>query len=98
MFMSLDLLMGMAVGRFILAMDMGVRMGVGMFMGVHQLPMAVLMAVDMGMLMRMLQHNGVLYHQDRGGGHDGKAEIELEARPLSQQDHAERHPKNGAME
>ncbi len=79
---------GMTVGSFVLFMDM--RMGVNMLMlmRVHQLPMPVLVGMDVDVLMGMLQTDGILHHQHGCRDHNHKANIKLRPRPLAQQKHA----------
>ena len=95
MVVSPNLFVVMAMGSFVLAMDVGMGVGVFMDVAVGQVPVAVFMAVDMGMHMGVLQGDGVLHHQHRGNRHNSQAPVELNARPLSQQEHTEGHPQEG---
>ena len=91
MVMPMDHIMGMTVGRFILPVDMTMGMGVFMFMGVNQIAVAVFVTVDMGMIMGVLEGNGILHHQHCCGGHDDKANPELHTGPLPQQERTKHH-------
>lgn len=95
MVVSLDVLMGMAVGCFILTVDVGMGMGMGMLMGMDQVAMTMFMGVNMGVRMDMLQGNGILHHQHRRSDHNDKTDVKLRAGPLPQQKHPEGHPQKG---
>ena len=73
---------GVGVGRLILAVDMGVAVYMSMLVGMHQIPMGVLVRVGVAMGMGMLQRNGILDHQHRRPDHNGKPHIKLDTRPF----------------
>jgi len=89
---------GVRVSRFILAVDMGVRVDMGMLVGMHQIPVSVLVRMGMAMGMGMLQCNGILDYQHRRPDHNGKPHIKMDIRPFPQQNHPKQHAKNGATE
>lgn len=51
----------------------------------------MLMGVNMGMLMGVLQTDGIPDHKNRRNDHDGEAHIELDAGTLVQQEHSKGH-------
>ena len=69
--MSFQGMMRMPVGGFVLTVDVGMAMGVGMLVGVDLVPVGVLMGMAVAMLMGVLQRNGILYHQHRCHDHNG---------------------------
>ena len=75
--MRLILFVLMGVLVFILTMDMGVRVDMVMGVTVNQIsmPMSVIMVV--GMLVGVLQGDGVPNHEYGCDGHNGKTAIEL---------------------
>jgi len=83
--------MSMVMDGFIGFMD--VLMTVDM--GVYQLAVAMRMVMAVGVLVGVLQANGVPNHQNCGGDHHGKAEIELQGRLFSQQQHTEQNAAEG---
>ena len=91
MFLTVIPIVGMIVDGFIPLMDVRVRVAMPMDMGVYQIAVPVLVIVNVGMFMGMLQADGVFYHQDRGNNHDGEAHIELNTGPLIQQQDTEYH-------
>ena len=90
--------MGVLVRKLVCSMGMGMTVDMRMLMGMHQISMSVGMGVDMAMLVGMLQGDGVLDHQNGCGNHNGKAEIELDARRFPEQQDAEDHTQEWAME
>ena len=69
MLVTFDAFMLMAVHILILTVGMGVDMGMVVDMGMNQFPMPMLMAVGVGMLVGMLQGNGIFDHQNSRSHH-----------------------------
>lgn len=91
---------GVGVGRLILAVDMGVRVDMGMLMGMHQNPMGVLVCMGVAMGVGMLQRNGILDHQHSRPNHNGKPHIKLDTRPFLQYHHPKQYAqkrRNGVI-
>ena len=84
-------LMIMLVVVDVLAVNMDMRMGMGvrMFMGMDSIPMAVLMDVSVTMLVGVLQLNCVLNHKICADNHDRQGNIELYCGSFTQNQHAE---------
>ena len=72
-----DVAVSVVMLRFVFSVNMCVGVDMFMLVGMQQLTVAVDMGVDVGMLMNMLQSNGIFDHQYRGDDHDNKANIEL---------------------
>ena len=83
----------MTVGCFILAVDMGVAMGMCVRMGVDQISVGVFVGMAVAMLMGMLQRNGIFHHQHRCPKHNDKTNIELDKRSFPQKQHTKQHPE-----
>ena len=93
---AVQIFMVVIVNGFIAFVDVGVGVDVLMLVGVNQIAVAMFMAVDMSMLVGVLQGNGILDHQNRGGDHDGKTQIELSCGPLAQHQHAKNNAQEGS--
>ena len=84
MIMVVDAVMTVSMCRFFIAVDVGVRMDMGVLMRMGQRTMTVRMGMGMGMCMGVLERNGIFDHQYRRSDHDGKADMELEAGAFTQ--------------
>ena len=87
---------GVLMDGLILTVDVRMRVAMPMDMGVNQIAVPVLMGVNMGMFMGMLQADGVFHHQNRCKDHNGEAHIELNTGPLVQQQDTESHTQEGS--
>ena len=93
MVVVVNVFVGMTVKSLIFTMDMGVGVDVGVLVGVHKVAMFVLVVVDMGMLMGVLQRYCILDHQHGGNYHNGKTDVKLYGGPLSEYEHTKCHTK-----
>ena len=84
-----------AVGIFVLTMDVVVGLGMAVFVVMHDTAVAMDMRVDVLMFVVVLQMNGVLAHQNRGDDHNGKTNKKLDAHRFSWQEEAEGHAQEG---
>lgn len=75
-------LVGMVVDGFIPLVDVRVSVVMLMDMSVYQIAVPVLVGVNMGMLVGVLQANGVFHHQNSCNDHNAEAHIELNTGPL----------------
>ena len=73
---SIQGMMGMAVGRLVLTVDVGMAMGMAMLMGMDQISVGVFVGVAVTVLVGMLQRNGVFHHQHRCPDHNRKSKVE----------------------
>ena len=89
--MPFHVLVGMPVGALVFAVDVGMRMGVGMLVGVNHAIMTVGVGMDMAVGVGVLQADGVFDHQPGGCRHDGKPQVEGKRRPFPQNQHTEGH-------
>ena len=62
MIMPFRVLVGVFMDGLVIAMDVGMRVGMGMLMGVNHAVMAVGVGMDMAVKMRVLQGNGIYDH------------------------------------
>ena len=90
-----DVRVFVTVAAFIGAVDVRVAVDMGMLMGMDLIPVAVFVGVGVAVLVGMLQADGILHHQNRGGDHYGKTQIKLHAGPFPQQGHAEEYAQEG---
>ena len=60
----------------IFPVDVDVAMGVGVLVGVNCILVAMLMAMDVGMLVSMLKLDGVFYHKIGADYHNRQGDIE----------------------
>ena len=95
MIVAVEALMDVVMAILVLAVDVDVCMGVFMGMGVDKVPAGMLVAVGVGMLMGMMETNGVPHHQHSGADHNRQAQIKLQPRTLSQQHHTQHYAKKG---
>ena len=79
------MIMLMVVG--VLTMNMDMRMGVGMLMGVDSISMTVFVEMGMIMLMGVLQFDGVFNHKICADNHYSQGNIELDCGPFAQNQH-----------
>jgi len=87
--------MGMAVGDFILTVDMGMAVDMTVLVGMDQASVGVFVGVAMAMLVGVLQGNGILYHQHCCPDHNSKSNIKLDTRSFPEKQHAKQNPKEG---
>ena len=73
---------GVAVDRFLRAVGVGMDMSVGVLVAVEQITMPMLVGMNMGMEVGMLQRYSILHHQHRSYRHDSQAYVKLYSRPL----------------
>ena len=96
MFLTAISVVGVLMDGLILTVDVRVSVAMLMDMGVHQIAVPVLMGVNMGMFMGMLQADGVFHHQNSCNNHDGESHIELDAGSLVQQQDTEDDTQEGS--
>ena len=68
----------------VLTMDMDMRMGVRMLMGMDSIAMCVFVGMGMVVLMGVLQFDGVFNHKISADNHHNQGDIELNCRPFTQ--------------
>ena len=95
MVVSGDDLMFMAMNRFIFPVNVGMGMNVAVLMDVLQIAVFVKVVVGMGVLMGVLEADGIPDHQHRCPDHNGKANVKLQRRPFSQQQHTKGNSQEG---
>ena len=95
MVMALDTLVDMPVDGLILAVDMCMGMDMSMLMAMDNVTVAMLVAVYVGMLVGVLQTDGIPHHKHRGDYHYPKAQIKLQCGPLAKEQHAKHHAQEG---
>lgn len=78
----LNQLMLMAMFFTISGMCMEMCMNMCMFMGVHDITVAMFVSMGVFMFVRMLQFNGIFYHEIGADNHNDKCHIKLYARPF----------------
>ena len=85
----------MVMDGFIPLMDVRVSVTMFMDMAMHQIAVPMLVGMHMGMLMGVLQADGIFYHQNSCNDHNGEAHIELNTGPLIQKQHSEGYTQKG---
>ena len=96
MFLTVISVVGVVVDGFIPLMDVGMGVAMPMDMGVYQIAVPVLVIVNMGMLVGVLQADGVFHHQNGCNNHDGESYIELNSGSLVQQQDTEDDTQEGS--
>ena len=89
------LFVGMVVDGFIPLVDVRMSVAMRMDMGVYQIAVPVLVIVNMGMLMSVLQADGVFHHQNGCKDHNDQTYMELNAGALVQQQDTEGYTQEG---
>ena len=95
MVMALNTLVDMPVNGLIFPMDMGMGVDMSMLMAMDNVTVAMLVAVYMGMLVGVLETDGIPHHKHRGDYHYPKAQIKLQCGPLTKEQHAKHHAQEG---